>query len=67
MKDNNDRLSVAFFFTPNYDVLLTWPNCNTCNITNNKNNKNGDKNIVSKMIYSKWRKYHIKKAIQNLK
>jgi len=106
-----DRLSFAFFFTPNYDISLEWPNTidndddvddcgddadcggdhdggdhNTnigCIADENSNksdeNKNNSKHhseddnhrnanqVEPKMTYSNWRKYHIKKAMQNLK
>ena len=81
-----DRLSFAFFFTPNYDISLEWPNkCLSYGTINNDDNQhpnsnqdrsyhhqnnhhqNDEQHIEPKMTYSNWRKYHIKKAIQNLK
>jgi hypothetical protein len=99
-----NRLSFAFFFTPNYDISLEWPNiidndgdadCGDdhgggdhdtnigCIADQNSNKSDENKNnskyhskdddhqnanqVEPKMTYSNWRKYHIKKAMQNLK
>lgn len=78
----NSRLSLVYFFTPNYDAKLEWPLTIT-NIESENINKHillpgqlkldTDINNISKhnsdkkYDYSTWRKYHIKESMKNIK
>lgn len=47
------RYSLAYFYAPNYDAIMKWPDT--------------DGTALDSIDYSTWRKNHIKKAMQKLK
>ena len=68
-----DRFSVAYFVSPNYNSLLerNWPTFSACADTNTNTNSNTAGDAVtsedSPITYSNWRKKRIKSAMKHLK
>jgi isopenicillin N synthase-like dioxygenase len=72
-EESNERMSVAYFVSPNYDAILDYRpmlhmNNNTSNTHSeiNTNNDNNDKN-AKLLTYSQWRKERIKCAMDVMK
>eukprot|EP01041_Mallomonas_annulata_P014429 gene14429-30711_t len=75
--DNNRRMSLAFFLSPDYDARMNWPHstekievpCETLPYTENKCTdpaSGTDSYKTDITTYAQWRKRHIKRAMTHL-